>query len=100
MCVVGERECQNDAGILGANLSHRWQAVNFLEKKMKSNPSLSCDETIQTAVAALQVRAPLGQRWRVLVPPGPLSLSLHEGAHSLTRGAAGGVERGLQGDGD
>jgi 20S proteasome subunit alpha 1 len=28
--------------------------VNFLEKKMKSNPTLSRDDTIQTAVAALQ----------------------------------------------
>ena len=30
------------------------EAVNFLEKKMKSNPTLSRDDTIQTAVAALQ----------------------------------------------
>lgn len=30
------------------------EAVNFLEKKMKSDPSLSYDETVQTAIAALQ----------------------------------------------
>lgn len=30
------------------------EAVNFLEKKMKSDPSLSYDETVQAAIAALQ----------------------------------------------
>ncbi|TVU37949.1 hypothetical protein EJB05_11294 [Eragrostis curvula] len=30
------------------------EAINFLEKKMKNNPSLSFDETIQMAIAALQ----------------------------------------------
>ncbi|CAN6460120.1 unnamed protein product [Victoria cruziana] len=30
------------------------EAINFLEKKMKNNPALSYDETIQTAISALQ----------------------------------------------
>lgn len=30
------------------------EAVNFLEKKMKTNPALSYDDTVQTAISALQ----------------------------------------------
>jgi 20S proteasome subunit alpha 1 len=30
------------------------EAINFLEKKMKNDPSFSYDETVQTAISALQ----------------------------------------------
>ncbi|KMZ57892.1 Proteasome subunit alpha type [Zostera marina] len=30
------------------------EAINFLEKKMKNNPAFSYDETVQTAISALQ----------------------------------------------
>ncbi|XP_024363225.1 proteasome subunit alpha type-6 [Physcomitrium patens] len=34
--------------------SKEQEAVNFLEKKIKNNPQLSYDETVQTAISALQ----------------------------------------------
>ncbi|CAH2052054.1 unnamed protein product [Thlaspi arvense] len=30
------------------------EAINFLEKKMKENPAFTYDETVQTAISALQ----------------------------------------------
>ncbi|CAA7016087.1 unnamed protein product [Microthlaspi erraticum] len=37
----------------GAGMKEQ-EAVNFLEKKMKENPSFTYDETVQTAISALQ----------------------------------------------
>jgi 20S proteasome alpha/beta subunit len=34
--------------------SKEQEAVNFLEKKIKNDPQLSQDETVQTAISALQ----------------------------------------------
>ncbi|KAJ7540505.1 hypothetical protein O6H91_10G018800 [Diphasiastrum complanatum] len=43
------------AGYKATSAGHKEQeSVNFLEKKMKNNPQLSYDETVQTAVSALQ----------------------------------------------